>query len=130
MVKQIIQLDDELKAHIHVLVAEGEKVCKKLTVEYQADFETLNQRLVIEVIRIQNGKSARTLDVFENNYECFIEVGIEEGDEYYPNGYIPIWKVRTEWFQKVGYLMDHNFDEIEAIITSIVEEMLDEGVDQ
>ncbi|XJZ25844.1 hypothetical protein ACF5W4_10545 [Bacillota bacterium Lsc_1132] len=124
--KQIIQLDNELREKIKSFEKESEKICWVLKQKYESEFEKLGQHLVIELIRVQSGKSALKIDVLEDNYESFIEIGIEQGKEYYPNGYIPIWKVKNDWFQKMGYLTDHNVDEIQSNIGRIVEEMLED----
>lgn len=125
--QQIIQFDNELRDKIKSFEMGSERISQELMRKYKADFEAFGQRIVIELIRIQNGQSAHNIDMFEDDYESFIEVGIENGTEYYPNGYIPIWKVKTEWFQKVGYLTDHDEAEIEFIVLSLVQEMLEEG---
>ncbi|MDP4108026.1 MAG: hypothetical protein Q8935_24185, partial [Bacillota bacterium] len=56
--------------------------------------------------------------------ESFIEVGIEHDEEYYPNAYIPIWKCKGEWFQKIGYLTRRNNEQLNSMISSLVKEML------
>lgn len=126
MLKQIIQLDNELREKVMSVEMASEKTCRKLQADYQDEFKSLGKQIVIELIRIQNGNSAVDIDVFEDNYESFVEIGIEHENEYYPNGYIPIWKVKTEWFQKVGYLTDRIEKDIELIIRSIVTEMLED----
>ncbi len=126
MLKQIIQFDNLLQEKITTFETRLEKICVELCQTYQAKFEKSGKCLVIELIRIQNGKNADQIDVFEDNYESFIEIGIEMETEYYPNGYIPIWKVKTEWFQKMGYLTHHNEEEIRHILHSMVAEMLED----
>lgn len=124
--KQIIQFDEELREKINCFEKASEKICRELKQQYQQEFENVGQRIVIELIRIKNGKSAINEDIFEDHYESFVEIGVEQGSEYYPNGYIPIWKVKTEWFQKVGYLTNHDVVEMEYMVHSIVREMLED----
>ncbi|MGG5253937.1 hypothetical protein ACQYAD_10605 [Neobacillus sp. SM06] len=126
--KQIIQFDNPLRDKIHFFEIKLEKICADLRQAYQAKFEKSGKRLVIELIRNQNRKNAHQIDVFADKYESFIEIGIEIGTEYYPNGYIPIWKVKTEWFQKIGYLSNHSEVEIQHMIHSMVVEMLEDQI--
>ncbi len=128
--KQIIQFDNPLREKILFFEIKLEKICDELRQAFQANFEKSGKRLVIELIRNQNGKNVHQLDVFEDKYESFIEIGIEIGTEYYPNGYIPIWKVKSEWFQKMGYLTNHSEEEIQHIIHSMVVEMLEDQINK
>jgi hypothetical protein len=121
--KQIIHLDNQLENEIIHFEKECELICQKLEQIIQAEND---KRIIIELIRIKNGKSAVATDVFEADYESFIELGFEHNGEYFPNGYIPIWKCKTEWFQKIGYLTNRSLDELEKIIGLIANEVLDE----
>jgi hypothetical protein len=124
--KQIIHLDNQLEKEIIHLEKECEIICQKLEQVIQAENEQNDIRIIIELIRIKNGKSASSTDVFETDYESFIELGFEHNGEYFPNGYIPIWKCKTEWFQKIGYLTNRSSDELEKIIGLIANEVLDD----
>jgi hypothetical protein len=124
--KQIIQLDSKLEKEIILLEKECELICQKLEQVIQAENEKNDKRIIIELIRIKNGKSTFATDVFEADYESFIELGFEHDGEYFPNGYIPIWKCKTEWFQKIGYLTNRSLDELEKIIGLIANEVLDD----
>jgi hypothetical protein len=123
---QIIHLDKQLEEDIIQFERDCEIICRKLEQKFQAKFEQLDPQIVIELIRIKNGKSAGSLDVFEDDYESFIELGLEHEGEYFPNSYIPLWKCKTEWFLKIGYLTNRNLNEIEKIIALIANEMLED----
>jgi hypothetical protein len=122
--KQIIQVDDEQKQKIILLEEECEAICRNLESKYQPEFKRHNQQLVIELIRKKKGKPTTAMDILEIDYESFIEVGIEQAEEYYPNAYIPIWKCKGEWFQKIGYLTRRTTGQLEEMVSSIVNEML------
>jgi hypothetical protein len=124
--KQIIHLDDQLEKEIILLEKECEIICHKLEQEIQAEFVEIGKRIVIELIRMKNGKCVDALNVFEANYESFIELGFETNGEYFPNGYIPIWKCKSEWFQNIGYLTNRSLEELEKIIGLIVKEILED----
>jgi hypothetical protein len=124
ILKQIIQIDDEQKQRIIEIEKECEKICLELIEKFQSEFKKVDKQLVIELIRKKKGKLATPLDVLETDYESFIEVGIEHGEEYYPNAYIPIWKCKGEWFQKIGYLTKRTKEQLTSMISSIVKEML------
>jgi hypothetical protein len=123
---QIIHLDKQLEEDIIHFERDCEIICRKLEQKFQAKFEELDPQIVIELIRIKNGQSAGSLDVFEDDYESFIELGLEHEGEYFPNSYIPLWKCKTEWFQRIGYLTNRNLHEIEKIIVLIANEMLED----
>jgi hypothetical protein len=125
--KQIIHLEKQLEEDIIYLEKNCDIICRRLEQKFQAKFEQCGHRIVIELIRIKNGKNACALDVFESDYESFIEVGLEHDNEYFPNCYIPLWKCKTEWFQKIGYLTKRNTSEIEKIIDLIAFEMLEDA---
>ena len=122
--KQIIQVNDEQKQKIIELEKKCEAICLALEQKYQSEFKRLDQQLVIELIRMKKGKPTTDLDILEIDYESFIEVGIEHDEEYYPNAYIPIWKCKGEWFQKIGYLTRRSTLQLEDMVSSIVKEML------
>jgi signal recognition particle subunit SEC65 len=124
ILKQIIQIDDEQKQNIMAIEKECEIICRELEEKYQPEFNKMDKQLVIELIRKKKGKPAKATDILETNYESFIEVGIEYDEEYYPNAYIPIWKCKGEWFQKIGYLTRRNNEQLNSMISSLVKEML------
>lgn len=123
---QIIHLDNQLEEDIILFEKDCEIICGKLEQKFQAKFGQAEKQIVIELIRIKNGNSAGPLDVFNDDYESFIELGLEYDGEYYPNCYIPLWKCKTEWFLKTGYLTNRNINEIEKIIGLIANEMLED----
>lgn len=123
--KQITQLDDQLKEKILHLENECQTICQKLEQAYQDHFRQYNYQIVIELVRLKKRNSAINMDIFADDYESFIEIGIEQYDgEYFPNSYIPIWKCKTEWFQKIGYLTKQN--DLEKKLTLIINEMLED----
>ncbi|MBN6885541.1 hypothetical protein CWS20_03785 [Cytobacillus horneckiae] len=117
--RQIVQLDEQTKQEVASLEKKCENLVDKLSVQY-AEIENL----VIELIRCKKGKSACNEDVYEGDYESFIEVGIENDDEYFPNDYIPIWKCKNELFQTVGYITDDSIENIEKKLHCILDDML------
>lgn len=123
---QIIHLDKQLEEEIIMLEKNCEIICRKLEQKIQAKFEQYGHHIVIDLIRIMNGTFASALDVFEDDYESFIELGLEHDGDYFPNSYIPLWKCKTEWFQKIGYLTNRSIIEIEKIIVLITNEMLED----
>ncbi|RDU36452.1 hypothetical protein DRW41_13040 [Neobacillus piezotolerans] len=124
--KQIIHFDDHLKKEILKLEEVCENVCSTVEKAYQQDFERHGQKLVLELIRSKKGKKQPEGECFEDDYESFIEIGIEQEDDYFPNGYIPLWKCKEEWFQKTGYLTEKDETKIIAMVREMVKEMLDE----
>lgn len=124
ILKQIIQINDEQKQKIIEIEKECEIICQELEEKYQFEFKYNDKQLVIELIRMKKGKLATALDILEVDYESFIEIGIEQEEEYYPNAYIPIWKCKGEWFQKIGYLTRRTKEQLVIMISSLVKEML------
>ncbi|WP_026583889.1 hypothetical protein [Bacillus sp. J33] len=124
--KQIVDLQDKTRDKIATIEEECEKLAKKLYNQYKQDFETVDEHLVVDLIRSIKGKSAANKDVFTVDYESFLEVGVETEDDYFPNAYIPIWKCKQEMFQPVGYLTKLDIDSIEQKMRDMIEEMLAE----
>lgn len=124
--KQIVDLHDQTRERIAYIEEECEKLAKKLHNKYKQDFQTVNEYLVVDLVRSIKGRSAANNDVFTFDYESSLEVGIETEDDYFPNAYIPIWKCKQEMFQPVGYLTDLTMDSIEKKMKVMIEEMLSE----
>ncbi|WP_053366841.1 hypothetical protein [Bacillus sp. FJAT-27245] len=124
--KQIIHFDEQLKKDILKLEDACVKLCDSLQERYQREFESQGQKLVLELIRSKKGKKQPEGECFEDDYESFIEIGIEQEDDYFPNGYIPLWKCKEEWFQKTGFLTEKDEAGIGAIVEEMVKEMLEE----
>ncbi|WP_053599209.1 hypothetical protein [Bacillus sp. FJAT-18017] len=124
--KHIIHFDNKLKEEIKNLEAGCVQVCISVCNEYQPHFKEREQQLVLELMRTQKGNRKADKDCFEDEYESFIEIGIEQDEDYFPNGYIPIWKCKEEWFQKTGYLTDKNLNELEEVLRAMVLEMLED----
>jgi hypothetical protein len=122
--KQIIKINDEQTQKIHEIEEACETICRKLEQKYQKEFQRMNQHLVIELIRKKKGKPAVASDILEIDYESFIEIGIEHDEEYFPNAYIPIWKCKGEWFQKIGYLTKKTQEQLSTMVLSLVKEMI------
>ncbi|MDE3839254.1 hypothetical protein C0966_07795 [Bacillus methanolicus] len=125
--KQIFQLDDKLKTEI----IEFEKSCEQICMRQQKKFEDLfkkkGKRLTVELIREKKGKIAAANEIFEENYESYIETGIEEDGEYFPDAYIPVWKCKKDWFQTVGYVNEDPPSAIETKLEKMILEMLEEA---
>lgn len=124
--KQIIPVNDELKIKITEIEKNCEIICKRLAAKYQANFSQFDAQVVIELIRIQNGRPASEKDLVEGDYESFIEIGFDQRGEYYPNSRIPIWKCKNEWFQKIGYVTRRDTHQLEIMISELVNEMMDD----
>jgi hypothetical protein len=124
--RQIIQLDDKLKKEIMEFEKTCEKICQRHKEKYEDLFNKKGKRLVVDLIREKKGKIASANEVFDENYESYIETGIVEEEEYFPDAYIPIWKCKTEWFQTVGYVNEDDPSEIEQKLEKMILEMLEE----
>ncbi|MFE8702067.1 hypothetical protein ACFYKX_15830 [Cytobacillus sp. FJAT-54145] len=127
--KQIIDLNEQVKKSITNLEKECELVGNKLKHIYFERFKSLEAILSIDLVRVQKGKPVGEEKVFAEEYESYLEVGIEEDEEYFPNAYIPIWKCKQEWFQLVGYISECDSKLIEKKLNSILEDMLTERID-
>lgn len=102
-----------------------EKVADQISHKYSTAFIEKNQKLIIEVVRGKKGGFASQQHVFDEFYESYLEIGIENEGEYYPNGYLPIWKCKSEWFEKIGYLTNRSLEEIQGDMEAIVLEMIE-----
>lgn len=124
--KQIVDLHDQTRDKIAYIEEECEKLAKKLHNKYKQDFQSVNEYLVVDLVRSIKGRNGANNGVFTFDYESSLEVGIETEDDYFPNAYIPIWKCKQEMFQPVGYLTDLTMDSIEKKMKVMIEEMLSE----
>lgn len=125
-VLQIVDFNKQLLDHIKELENECTVICKKLESVFFRDFQELHVEIIMDVIRCVKGKKADQQNILDENYASYIEIGIEEEDEYFPNAYIPIWKCKREMFQLIGYLTKADSSAIESKIVSIIQEMLQE----
>lgn len=123
---QIVDFNQRLLDYIKELENNCTSICEKLETIFVHDFQKLHMHITIDVIRSIKGKEADQEQIFDENYESYIEIGIEEEDEYFPNAYIPIWKCKKEIFQLIGYLTRADCSTIEIKIVSIIQEMLQE----
>lgn len=126
ILKQIIPVNDELKEKIIEIEDNSEIICKHLVAKYQPKFRDFDAQVVIELIRIKSGKPVSNRELLEGDYESFIEIGFDQRGEYYPNSRIPIWKCKTEWFQKIGYVTRRNAEQLEMMISQLVLEMMED----
>ncbi|RHW42250.1 hypothetical protein D1B31_06395 [Neobacillus notoginsengisoli] len=124
--EQIIHFDDQLKERVLEMEFACENLCKTLQEKFQPNFDLHGIKLILELIRSKKGKRLPPGACFEDDYESVIEIGVEQEDDYYPNGYIPLWKCKEEWFQKTGYLTDKNLIEIGRMIEAMVIEILED----
>lgn len=125
-VQQIVHFDETLKERIKTMEMDCDRLSKKLLTMYAQKFQMYGIRLIVELIRLQKGKPVKDCEVFAENYESFIELGVETDEEYFPNAYIPIWKCKKEMFQFIGYLTSFDIQTIEIKMSYIIEEMLQE----
>ncbi|GIN60898.1 hypothetical protein J27TS8_08910 [Robertmurraya siralis] len=127
--QQVVNFDDQFKEKIVEFEKECEKVCAYFENKYQKKFQNYDLQLLIEFTRTIKGKMAKSSDIYDDDYQSFIEVGIEKDEEYYPNAYIPIWRCKMDLFQKIGYFTDYDIKGIKRKILLIIEEMLEEKVE-
>lgn len=102
---------------------ECERLGQKLQTAYKEDFYDLKEDIVIELIRKVKGRPATREDIFNDNYESYLEVGVEKEDVYFPNAYIPVWKCKREMFHTIGLLMNENLVFLEKKLKKIITEM-------
>lgn len=124
--KQIIHLNEQIRQEIISIEAECERLGEKLKEKYKSDFELINERIVIELIREIKGKAAARDDIFIVNYESYLELGVEKENMYFPNVYIPVWKCKNEMFHNIGLLMEGNIQALEKKIQKIISEMCED----
>ncbi|MDZ5474644.1 hypothetical protein SM124_23670 [Bacillus sp. 31A1R] len=125
--KQVVEFNEQLKVTIMELEKTCEHIANQMERKHSKDFSENAQKIIVELVRGMKGKAATENDVFEEDYESYIEVAIECGEEYHPNAYIPIWKCKNEWFQMVGYITTSNSSDIELKLDHIVREILEEN---
>jgi hypothetical protein len=124
--RQIIQLDDKLKTEIMEFEKSCEQICQRQKEKYKDLFRKKGKRLAVELIREKKGKIAAANEIFDENYESYIETGIEKEGEYFPDAYIPVWKCKKDWFQTVGYVNEDTPSIIEKKLEYMILEMLEE----
>ncbi|KON87555.1 hypothetical protein AF332_12425 [Sporosarcina globispora] len=122
--KQTVELNEQTRNQISDIEQKCEKLAEKLFNKYKIDFQTEQEKLVVDLIRTVKGRDASENDVFKIDYESILEVGIETEDDFFPNAYIPIWKCKQEMFHSVGYLTNLDIDSIEKKMKIMIEEML------
>ncbi|WP_394579460.1 hypothetical protein [Cytobacillus firmus] len=127
--KQVVKLNEESRRQISDIEQKCEKLAEKLLNKYKTDFQTEEENLAVDLVRTIKGRHASENDVFENDYESILELGIETEDEFFPNAYIPIWKCKQEMFHFVGYLTNLDIDSIEKKMILMIEEMLADRVE-
>ncbi|USK37573.1 hypothetical protein LIS77_16765 [Cytobacillus firmus] len=127
--KQVVKLNEESRRQISGIEQKCEKLAEKLLNKYKTDFQTEEENLAVDLVRTIKGRHASENDVFENDYESILELGIETEDEFFPNAYIPIWKCKQEMFHSVGYLTNLDIDSIEKKMILMIEEMLADRVE-
>lgn len=121
--KQISHPNEQVRQEIMDIELECERLGQKLQTAYKEDFYDLKEDIVIELIRKVKGRPATREDIFNDNYESYLEVGVEKEDLYFPNAYIPVWKCKREMFHTIGLLMNENFVFLEKKLKKIITEM-------
>lgn len=127
---QVVDFSEQLEKHIIELETKCEDICIGLQKRFGQDFEKLGVHFIIDFLRTKKGKPAKQSNLFEENYESFFDIGIEENEEYFPNAYIPIWKCKKEMFQLVGYLTKNQPEGIEKKLVKIIIEMFQEKMEE
>lgn len=123
---QVIEFNKQLKSKIIELENESTIICKKLEQQYREEFQKLGTEITVECLRTLKGQLTEQINVFEEHYESFVEIGIEEDDEYFPNAHIPIWKCKKEMFQQIGYLTKNSSSALENKMNCMIQEILHE----
>ncbi|WP_077213654.1 hypothetical protein [Bacillus dakarensis] len=126
---QVVKFDEQLKEQILGLEKSCISICEGLQAAFSLKFLKLHVELTVSLIRNKKGKQAGPNHIFDDHYESSIEVGFVENQEYYPNAYIPIWKLKQDMFDKIGYLTEYNAHELEQKLTCILEEMYEERIE-
>ncbi|MDQ0155082.1 hypothetical protein [Robertmurraya andreesenii] len=127
---QVVELNEQLRDYILNLETASSVICSRLEERYRQEFEKFGVEISIEFLRTRKGKMAESNQIFEEHYESYIEIGIEEEQEYFPNAYIPIWRCRKEMFQNIGYLTKNDPTTIEKKINCLVEEMIHDRIEE
>ncbi len=121
--KQISHLNEQIRQEIMDIESECEYLGQKMEDVFKEDFHELKEQIVIELIREVKGRPASREDIFNENYESYLEVGVEKDDIYFPNAYIPVWKCKREMFHSIGLLMSDNLNVLEKKLSNIITEM-------
>lgn len=100
------------------------KIANQLEETFHYKFQRIGVQISVECLRTVKGRDVEKGQVFHDYYESFIEIGVEEDHEYFPNAYIPIWKFKKDMFQEIGYLTRYDSKGIEKKVTCILQEML------
>lgn len=127
---QVVELNEQLRDYILNLETASSVICSRLEERYRQEFEKFGVEISIEFLRTRKGKMAESNQIFEEHYESYIEIGIEEEQEYFPNAYFPIWRCRKEMFQNIGYLTKNDPTTIEKKINCLVEEMIHDRIEE
>lgn len=125
--KQVVDFNEQLREEVIAIENFCEKLANKIEKQYRDHFLPLGSKLMIDLVRLKKGKMVCENELFSDDYESFIEIGIEKDEEYYPNVYIPIWKCKKDWFQLVGYKTKCNEYEMEEKLNRIIVEMIEEA---
>ncbi|MBP3041604.1 hypothetical protein J9303_19370 [Bacillaceae bacterium Marseille-Q3522] len=124
--KQIVQIDEQLKSSILELESACEQICLRLTEKYRKYFSSLSLHLTMEFVRQRKGRRATKDETFKAPYESYIEIGFESESVYYANAYIPIWKCKDDLFQLIGYITECQISEISCQAERILLDILKE----
>ncbi|MBA4537744.1 hypothetical protein H1Z61_11540 [Bacillus aquiflavi] len=124
--KQFFDLNETLSKEVEKIENECELVSEQLKTAFKQSFASFNEKLVIELTRSIKGRQAKKQEIFKEDYESFIEIGLEYNGQYFPNAYIPVWKCKKELFQYIGYLTKYEPIQIKEKMISILNEMLED----
>ena len=127
---QIVDFNEQLEVEIEKLEDECIEISKRLEQCYCLIFQEYGARIIIELVRNQKEKNVTHPNVFDENYESYIEIALEDNEEYYPNAYIPIWKCKKELFYSIGYMTKWDTKIIEKKIKLILQDMLQERMEE
>lgn len=127
---QIVDFNEQLEDEIEKLEDDCIEMSKRLEQCYYLIFQKYGVRIIIDLVRNSKGKNVTQPNVFDENYESYIEIALEDNEEYYPNAYIPIWKCKKELFYHIGYMTKWNTKIIEKKIKLILQDMLQEKMEE
>lgn len=127
---QIVDFNKQLEDEIEKLEDECIEISKRLEQCYYFTFKKYGVRIIIDLVRNHKGKNVTEPNVFDENYESYIEIALEDNDDYYPNAYIPIWKCKKELLYPIGYMTKWDTKIIEKKIKLILQDMLQERMEE
>lgn len=127
---QYVNFDEKLKKQVMTIELNCEEICREIERKSQSLFLPFGLTLSVELLRTRKGKKASQDHIFSEGYESYVDIGYYRNEEYYPNGYIPIWKCKRDFFHIIGYLTRYDIHVIEKKIEYMLDEIYLEWTDE